>query len=355
MVSAISYGPGVPDDGDLRLCGDVNGKRVIELGGTANAIAFAERGARAMAAATAEQVEEGREQAEQAGVRVEFHAGDVADLGFATSASVELVFSTALAGVDDLARVLRQAHRVLRPETSLVFAVPHPMAAMLEGGEIVLRRGYGSGTRTTSDYFMAVHAGELPRRRDGRAPPRRPAGRAGPGRAGHAGQEARGLGRVPSGRPNGVWRGSVPHPRRSRARPVGDGRGSSRPDARPGSGRCAQAGGSARCCSAHHASRRRPASSSPSGPSSRRSSSRNVRAWPTTGPGRHAEVLHHLVAVELGPDRPSAPPRPASSAMRASSSSMRRARSGGLALVARRAVAAGQHDQLVSRSPASRT
>jgi SAM-dependent methyltransferase len=89
-------------------------------------------------------------------VRVEFHAGDLAHLGFATSASVELVFSTALAGVDDLARVLRQAHRVLRPETSLVFAVPHPMAAMLEGGEIVLRRGYGSGTRTTSDYFMAV-------------------------------------------------------------------------------------------------------------------------------------------------------------------------------------------------------
>jgi SAM-dependent methyltransferase len=156
MVSAISYGPGVPDDGDLRLCGDVNGKRVIELGGTANAIAFAERGARAMAAATPEQVEEGREQAEQAGVRVEFHAGDLADLGFATSGSVDLVFSTALAGVDDLARVLRQAHRVLRPETSLVFAVPHPMAAMLEGGEIVLRRGYGSGTRTTSDYFMAV-------------------------------------------------------------------------------------------------------------------------------------------------------------------------------------------------------
>ena len=117
MVSAISYGTGVPDEGDLRLCGDVSGKRVIELGGTANAIAFAERGARAMAAAEPiEQVEEGREQTEQAGVRVEFHAGDMADLGFATSGSVDLVFSTALAGVDDLARVLRQAHRVLRPE-----------------------------------------------------------------------------------------------------------------------------------------------------------------------------------------------------------------------------------------------
>ena len=53
MVSAISYGTGVPDEGELRLCGDVAGKRVIELGGTANAIAFAERGARAMAAVPA--------------------------------------------------------------------------------------------------------------------------------------------------------------------------------------------------------------------------------------------------------------------------------------------------------------
>ncbi len=156
MVSAISYGAGVPDESDLRLCGDVSGKRVIELGGIGNAIAFAERGGRAMAAATTAQVEEGRERAEQAGVRVEFHAGDLADLGFATSGSVDLVFSNALAGVDDLARVLRQAHRVLRPEASLVFSVPHPMAAMLEGGEIVLRRGYGAGARTTSDYFMAV-------------------------------------------------------------------------------------------------------------------------------------------------------------------------------------------------------
>jgi len=157
MPSAISYGPGVPDEHDLRLCGDVTGKRVIELGGTANAVAFAERGARVLAAATAEQIDEGRERAEQSEVRVEFHAGDLADLGFATSGSVDLVFSSgALAGVDDLPRVLRQAHRVLKPEGSLVFSVPHPMAAMLEGGEVVLRRGYGNGARTTSDYFMAV-------------------------------------------------------------------------------------------------------------------------------------------------------------------------------------------------------
>jgi len=157
MPSVISYGAGVPDEQDLRLCGDVAGKRVVELGGVDNAIAFAERRARALAVADADQVSDGRERAELAEVHVEFHAGDLGDLGFATSGSVDLVFSTgALATVDDLSRVLRQAHRVLRPEAPLVFSVPHPVAAMLGEGGVVLRRGYGGDTRTTSDYFMAV-------------------------------------------------------------------------------------------------------------------------------------------------------------------------------------------------------
>ena len=156
VPTVISYGAGVPDERDLRLCGDLAGKRVIELGDAVNAIAFAERGARVLATATPTQVEDGRELAVQSEVHVEFHPGDLADLGFATSGSIDLVFTKALAGVDDLPRVLRQAHRVLKPEGSLVLAVPHPLAAMLEGGEVVLRRAYGSGARTTSDYFMAV-------------------------------------------------------------------------------------------------------------------------------------------------------------------------------------------------------
>ena len=45
------------------------------------------------------------------------------------------------------------------------------------------------------------------------------------------------------------------------------------------------------------------ASSSPSGPSSRRSSSRKSSARPTARPRRDPEQLHHLVAVEVGPDR----------------------------------------------------
>ena len=64
-------------------------------------------------------------------MRVECHQGDLADLGFATSGSVDLVVAShSLAGVDDLPRLLRQVHRVLKPGTPFVVAMPHPVAAM---------------------------------------------------------------------------------------------------------------------------------------------------------------------------------------------------------------------------------
>ena len=88
-------------------------------------------------------------------LRVECHQGDLADLGFATSASVDLVFSASVLGeVDDLARVCRQVHRVLREGAALVFSVSHPVAAMLDGDRIVKR--YGEGGRTLSDVFMTL-------------------------------------------------------------------------------------------------------------------------------------------------------------------------------------------------------
>lgn len=160
-MSPISYGDDVPDESELRLCGDVASKRVVELGvGPApNAITFAALGAKAMAVdPSGERLAVARRLADAAEVRVEFHEADLADLGFATSASVDLVFSSgALGDVDDLPRVFRQVHRILRPGAPLVFSIHHPIAAMLEGGEVVLRKPYwGTGARTTSDLFTAL-------------------------------------------------------------------------------------------------------------------------------------------------------------------------------------------------------
>lgn len=162
MRAIISYGPRIPDESELRLCGDVAGKRVIELGASGGAAAaFASRGAKAIAvdpiaaaldvarARAAELSAPGEE------LRVECHQGDLADLGFATSASVDLVFSaTVLGEVDDLARVCRQVHRVLKPGAPLVFSLAHPMAAMLDGERVVKR--YGEISRTVSDVFMTL-------------------------------------------------------------------------------------------------------------------------------------------------------------------------------------------------------
>jgi SAM-dependent methyltransferase len=155
--STITYGVELPTEADLRLCGDVSTKRVVVLGDAARTpIAFARLGARTIAVDPSEEaVESGRQAADAAEVKIEFHVGDLADLGFVTSASVDLVFSTAASESDDLSRLVRQAHRVLREHGSLVLAVPHPARALTNVAS--LAKGYwANGHRTMSEYFTTL-------------------------------------------------------------------------------------------------------------------------------------------------------------------------------------------------------
>ncbi len=163
MVAVVRYGASVADESELRLCGDVNGKRVIELGIGAwgNSVALALAGARTLAVdPSADRIAMLRRQAEEAEVTVQCHQSEVADLGFATSASIDLVVAShTLLDIDDLARLLRQIHRVLKPESPFVMAGPHPIAAMLAsvGGQYVAQQPYGAApARSISDIFMAM-------------------------------------------------------------------------------------------------------------------------------------------------------------------------------------------------------
>ena len=163
MTTVVRYGSSVADESELRLCGDVAGKRVIELGigAPSNAVALAAAGARALAVdPSSSRIALLRKQAEKAEVTVQCHQSEVADLGFATSASIDLVVAShTLGDVDDLARLLRQIHRVLKPEAPFVMAGPHPIAAMLAtiDGQQVVEHAYGSGSvRSISDVFMAM-------------------------------------------------------------------------------------------------------------------------------------------------------------------------------------------------------
>jgi SAM-dependent methyltransferase len=159
MTAPVWYGPDLPTDTELRLCGDVNGKRCLELGISPahNAVILASGGAKALAIdARQEEITAGRHAAETAEVRVEYHQGELADLGFATSTSIDMVIASGtLHGIDDLARVLRQVHRVLKPEAPFVLSLPHPFASILDDYGAVSRH-YGSlPDRSISELFMA--------------------------------------------------------------------------------------------------------------------------------------------------------------------------------------------------------
>ncbi|MEO6124105.1 MAG: class I SAM-dependent methyltransferase [Ilumatobacteraceae bacterium] len=162
-MAVVRYGNSVADDAELRLCGDVNGKRVLELGVSApsNAVALAAAGARALAVdPSADRIAHVRKEAEAAEVTVQCHQVEIADLGIVASASLDLVVaSQSLDQVDDLARLLRQVHRILKSDATFIMAGTHPIAAMLASvsGQQVVQHEYGSSTvRSIGDWFMAM-------------------------------------------------------------------------------------------------------------------------------------------------------------------------------------------------------
>lgn len=147
---AVHFGPGLPDDSELRIVpGHLGGKRVLELGCGAGqaAVAFARMGARIIAVdSSAEMLAGARRRAEWATVGIDFRLGDLSDLAFVPAESIDLVFCAAsIDYVEDLGRVLRSVHRVLRSQAAFVFSLEHPVALCLEStgpGDRVLARGY---------------------------------------------------------------------------------------------------------------------------------------------------------------------------------------------------------------------
>jgi SAM-dependent methyltransferase len=155
-VERVMYAPGVAPESELRLCGDVKGKRVLDLGcgSGENAIAFAKKGAHVIGLDRASaQLALARKLADAAEARVEWHEGDVADLAFLRADSIDLAFAAGvISEIEDADRLFRQVQRVLRPGAPFVFSIEHPMALAVgrEGaapgalplGALEVRRSY---------------------------------------------------------------------------------------------------------------------------------------------------------------------------------------------------------------------
>jgi len=163
------YGPDIPTEAELKLLGNVEGKRVLELGSAAQAaIAFAKQGAHAVTVdSSPERLAKLRRSADDAEVKVELHESDLADIAFVRADSIDLAFSSyAFDAVDDLNRVFRQVHRVLRQDCPLVFSVSHPAYAMIDDtaeDPLLVRRSYFERStdgekphRTISELFTGL-------------------------------------------------------------------------------------------------------------------------------------------------------------------------------------------------------
>ena len=154
-TDVVTYGPDVAREDTLKLLGNVEGKRILDLGcGTGhNAIALARQGAKVIGVdESSDQVAEARAASETEQVKVELHHAPLAELAFIRADSIDAVVSVwALATVDDIDRVFRQVDRVLRPEHPLVLAMPHPAFAMIDADDPERRTGRSYWESATPD------------------------------------------------------------------------------------------------------------------------------------------------------------------------------------------------------------
>lgn len=168
-TDAAHYGPFAPNENQLRLLGEVAGRRILELGcgGGQCSIAFAREGAECVAIDLSDaQIEHARALAEQEGVTVEFHQGDMlAFLGRQLDATYDIVFSAyALQYVDDLASIFRQTWRVLRRGGLFVFSLDHPLCDVVShGGEkVCFTRSYFQRGRMEWEWECGAERERIP-------------------------------------------------------------------------------------------------------------------------------------------------------------------------------------------------
>jgi ubiquinone/menaquinone biosynthesis C-methylase UbiE len=171
----FTYGPDGPTERELRLLGDVRGKRLLELGcGTGSvSIALAQQGAVVIGVdSDHDRLEQARNRDDAADVRVDWHEGDLADLAFLRADSVDAVVSVhALAEVDDVARVFRQVERVLKPGAAFVFSYEHPIGLCAGADGTLAHSPFDRGpitvndrtlyVRTTAEMFTELHRAGL--------------------------------------------------------------------------------------------------------------------------------------------------------------------------------------------------
>ncbi len=154
----IHYGPGSPNEKNLKLLGNIKGKKILEIGcgGTQCGIAMAKQGAKVTGIdLSQEQLKFAKNLAEKNKVNIKFYQGDIKNLKQIKSNSQDIVFSAfALQYVDNLDKCFKEVNRVLKKKGLFVFSLDHPFFKTADSKTLKLKRSYfktGRWTETFSD------------------------------------------------------------------------------------------------------------------------------------------------------------------------------------------------------------
>jgi len=132
----LVYGGRAPDENELRLLGDVAGKRAIVLGcgGGQDCVALAKQGAMVIGVDLSDkQIEYGRRLAEREGVLVTLMQGNAEELRGVDDETQDIAVSAhAMNYVEHIDRAFAEAYRVLRRGAPFVLSVHHPFDVCLE-------------------------------------------------------------------------------------------------------------------------------------------------------------------------------------------------------------------------------
>ncbi len=145
-TKSADYGPYSPRENQLKLLGNVKGKKILELGcgGAQCSISFAKQGAICTGIdITKAQLDYAKKLAEKEKVNVKLIRGDIQTLKGIKSNSYDIVFSAfALQYIQDLTKCFREVHRVLKKNGLFVFSVDHPFYNIIDAKTKKLKRSY---------------------------------------------------------------------------------------------------------------------------------------------------------------------------------------------------------------------
>lgn len=161
----VYYGNFIQSEKELRLIGDVKGKRVLEIGcgGGQNSIVLAKQGAIVSGIDLSEkQIAYARALAKREHAKVDFFVGDMQDLSRFSDASFDIVVTTvSLLYVENLDRTFAEVYRVLKDGCIFVFSEGHPLAE----GKLIKYRG--KSIYAVADYFKRRKVWWVDRLKDG--------------------------------------------------------------------------------------------------------------------------------------------------------------------------------------------